>query len=515
MINPFRWLDNAFPTKLKMGGYEGASTTRRLSSWGITSYGPNSVIEGSITSLRSRSRDLARNNSEGASGVGVMTANMVGRGITPKWNTGNKNLDKQIKALWDDSVSEIDYDERCDFSGLQMIATDAVQISGEVLVQFYYPRRNFGYTVPFQVKIIEADHLYDGFNHTLENGRSVRMGIEFTKAGKRAAYHVYREHPGDSLVWGGGSSLNTIRIPASDMLHIFLPKRPGQIRGVPWLASVITRLRQLDEYEDAELARKKVAAFFGAFITSKSGEPDATMLGGDETTETDSTGATQTVQSMEPGLIQYLDEDEDVKFAEPADVGGNYEVWIKRQLHAIAAAWGITYEQLTGDLKGVTYSSIRAGLLEFRRRCQMLQNVLLINQFCKPIVNRWLDMAVLSGALKIDLEDYVLNKKKYQKTIWYPDGWDWVDPEKEAKGRHLEMRDGTKSRRQVVAEQDRDVEELDAEIAEDNKRADELGLIFDSDPRRVSASGVKHKTEGSGSSPGNPVNDSGGGMEDE
>lgn len=494
-MSPFKWLDNLFPTKLSMSGYEGATTTRRLSSWGITSYGPNSAIDGSISNLRSRSRNLARNNSEASAGVMVMTSNMVGRGITPRWNTGNKALDKRIKALWDQSVSEMDYDDRNDFYGLQAMVTDAVQVSGEVLAQFSYPRRNSGYTVPFQVKLLEGDHLYDCFNHTLEGGRSVRMGIEFTKAGKRAAYHIYKEHPGDSLVWGGGSSLNTVRVPVNDMLHIFLPKRPGQIRGVPWLSAVISKLRQLDEYEDAELARKKVAAFFGAFITSKSGEPDNTMLPGTESTETNSAGATETVQAMEPGLIQYLGEDEDVKFAEPADVGGNYEVWIKRQLHAIAAAWGITYEQLTGDLKGVTYSSIRAGLLEFRRRCQMLQNILLINQFCKPIANRWLDMAVLSGALDLDLEEYARNKKKYQRTIWYPDGWDWVDPEKEAKGRLLEMRAGSKSRRQVVAEQDRNIEELDAEIAEDNERADRLGLVFDSDPRNLSASGVKHKTE--------------------
>ena len=69
------------------------------------------------------------------------------------------------------------------------------------------------------------------------------------------------------------------------------------------------------------------------------------------------------------------------------------------QLRSIAAGMGITYEQLTGDLTGVNYSSIRAGLLEFRRRCEQFQHQVIVFQMCRPIWQTWIDAAILSGAL--------------------------------------------------------------------------------------------------------------------
>lgn len=436
-----------------------------------------------------------RNNPDAVAGVNSMTSNLVGRGISPRWRTGNKSLDRKIKALWDQSIKEIDYDGNLDFYGLQAMVADTVQISGEVLVSFNYLRRRRGLAVPFQIRVLEADHLYDTFNTTLPNGNSLRLGVEFTRGGRRVAYHIYKEHPGEMLVITE-KSIDTIRVPESEMLHVYAPRRPGQIRGVPWLANIITRLRQLDEYEDAELMRKKMAAMFGAFVETPSGEDEDSLIPGQNVTATTSDGDTETYSGFEPGMIQYLEPGEKITLAEPADVGGNYDVWIKRQLHSIAKGMGITYEQLTGDLSSVNYSSIRAGLLEFRRRCKMLQNNLMIYKFCRPVAQRWLDIAVLSGA--IDIPDYLENYKKYNNTIWYPDGWEWVDPEKDMKGQKMAVRSGFKSRAQVAAENDRDIDELDEEIASDNKRADKLDLTFDSDPRKVSSTGAKHKEDDDG-----------------
>jgi lambda family phage portal protein len=74
---------------------------------------------------------------------------------------------------------------------------------------------------------------------------------------------------------------------------------------------------------------------------------------------------------------------------------------MRQQLRSIAIGMGITYEQLTGDLSGVNYSSIRAGLIEFRRRCGMLQHNILVFQFCRPVWDRRLELAILSGELDI------------------------------------------------------------------------------------------------------------------
>src|SRR3989338_1395870 len=105
---------------------------------------------------------------------------------------------------------------------------------------------------------------------------------------------------------------------------------------------------------------------------------------------------------------------------------------------------GISYEQLTGDLTQVNFSSIRAGLIEFRRKCEMLQRHIMIHQLCRPVWNKWLQLAVLSGALEIPEND-----KKYRSVKWVPQGWEWVDPLKDQKAQVLAVRSGFRSRAEV------------------------------------------------------------------
>src|SRR4029077_19066455 len=76
-------------------------------------------------------------------------------------------------------------------------------------------------------------------------------------------------HPGDTImVW---PRLQSQRIPADQILHIFEKERPGQIRGVTSFAPVINRMRNLDDYDDAELWRKKIESCFAAFVIQNSG----------------------------------------------------------------------------------------------------------------------------------------------------------------------------------------------------------------------------------------------------
>jgi capsid protein len=102
-----------------------------------------------------------------------------------------------------------------------------------------------------------------------------------------------------------------------------------------------------------------------------------------------------------------------------------------------------------------------------------------------------MDAAVLSWALNI--AGYFPNRRIYRRIKWRPDGWPWVDPVKEILAEQLAIRNGLKSRAQSIAERGGDVESVDKEIAEDNARADDLGLIFDSDPRKTSSSGSIQK----------------------
>ena len=172
----------------------------------------------------------------------------------------------------------------------------------------------------------------------------------------------------------------------------------------------------------------------------------------------------------------------DVKFSEPADVGNSYEPFVKHQERRISRGLGLTYEKFTGDLSGVNYSSIRAGNLEFQRQCLQVINQVIAFQLCQPVARYWLSQAVLSGSIRIP--DFKSNRQAYYRIKWCPDGWPWVDPQKDLEAEKTAIRSGLKSRTESIAERGRDVEQVDAEIAADNDRADGLGLAYDTDPRK-------------------------------
>jgi lambda family phage portal protein len=177
------------------------------------------------------------------------------------------------------------------------------------------------------------------------------------------------------------------------VLHVFHPIAEGQIRSVPWVAPAMVRLWLLDQYDDAELDRKKVAAMFAGFVT-RSGSDDVM---GEDSAQKDSDGAA--LLGLQPGTMQLLLPGEDIKFSDPADVGGSYEAFQYRTLLACCSAMGVPYTNVTGDLRQANYSSLREGKLEFRRRIEQLQHNTLVFQLCRRVWHRWIWDAALPARL--------------------------------------------------------------------------------------------------------------------
>ena len=453
----FRSIRN-FLRKTMSSAYDVAGTGRRLGNWHPTTASINTILSSSLATLRTCSRDIVRRNPYAKNAVNSLVSNCIGTGIKPQSKAKDADFRKKIQELWLQWTDESDAAGICDFYGLQALVLRSVIESGECFVRMKINKKNS--SVPLQLQILEAEHLDTSKDFSLQNGNVVKCGIEFDKSGRRVAYYLYKEHPGDSNAF----NIDSVRIPAHEILHIYEPLRPGQIRGEPWLSNVLLKLQELDQYEDAELVRKKTAAMFAGFVTRL--DPESSVFG-----EKDAQGSIA-IADLEPGTMQFLDPGEDVKFSSPADVGGTYEAFIKQQLRAISVGLGITYEQLTGDLSGVNYSSIRAGLLEFRRKCSALQHNLIVFQLCRPIWNKFIELAILSDTIEMP------NDPTFSLVKWIPQGFAWVDPLKEQNAQMAAVRCGFKSRVEVVSEMGYDVEEIDAEIAADNERARELGLNF-------------------------------------
>jgi hypothetical protein len=243
-----------------------------------------------------------------------------------------------------------------------------------------------------------------------------------------------------------------------------------QIRGVPWVAPAMVRLWLLDQYDDAELDRKKVAAMFAGFVT----RPGADDVMGEDGAQKDADGAA--LVGLQPGTMQLLLPGEDIKLSDPADVGGSYEAFQYRTLLACCAAMGVPYTNVTGDLRQANYSSLREGKLEFRKRIEQFQHGTLVFQLCRAVWQRWLRDAVLADAL--ELPGFAENPVRYFAVKWIPPKWDWVDPLKDRKAEIEAIEAGLKSRSDVIESEGYDAEEVDRRIAADHAREQELGLKF-------------------------------------
>ncbi|MEW5890351.1 MAG: phage portal protein [Pseudomonadota bacterium] len=458
-----------------VGGFEGGLSARRLRGFVASRAHVNTLIQAAGQDMTARARYLIRNNGYAANAVEAFAANAVGYGIKPKSLIADDDLRAAVHKLWAQWVDEADSEWLTDFYGLQRRIARELFIAGEVFVRLRPRYPEDGLVVPLQLQMLPSEML-PFENRTLENGNVLRQGIEFDAIGRRVAYHFLRRHPGD--VTDPALSAETVRVPADAVIHVVDPVDAGQLRGVSRFAPAIVKLFLLDQYDDAELDRKKVAAMFAGFVRRPPKEFDDRL-------ERDEEG--EGLMPLEPGQLQILGEGEDITFSQPADVGGSYEAFQYRTLLQISAALGLPYATLSNDMLKANYSNTRAALVEFRRRIEAFQYSVLVYQLCRPVWQRWLTAAALSGALA--LPNWRNRRREYWACEWLTPKWEWVDPLKDINAEIAAIGAGLKSRAQAVAERGVDIEQLDAEIAADRRREDSLGLRFGRDVPPVAPTG--------------------------
>jgi len=497
--------------------FDGGSSGRRAFGWNPTRLGPTTSIYTSWDRLLARSRDAVRNDPWATSAIDNFESQIISTGIRPRWKIKSKAKRDQVEKEFAKWSKKCDASGRSSFYGLQATAAREMFEGGEVFTRLLTRPPSFKLRIPLQLQLIESEQLplwrnaVSGIGDMeVQNVNSVRTGIEFDQYDRRVAYHFYRAHPGETMFYPL-DGLAFMRVPAEFVVHTYRPLRAGQLRGVPHLTSVLTLLYELEQYTDAELVRKKIQAMFAFFIEKTS--PDIDVI---PTTDGDpATGAQASTTDLgisnaklEAGSVNELLPGEKITYPQ-LPIDSDFASFMRVEGHRFAAAIGATYEQITGDLQGVTYSSIRAGLLDFRRKCEMMQHHIFVHQWCQPIAEAWLKEAVMSGV--IDLPGYVEDPDQYTDILWTPSGWDWVDPLKDVQADIFAVRAGFTTRAHVVAERGQDVTVLDEEWVQDRDRAHDMQLVYDSDPSQVLTKGAKNPTlDADGnpiSVPGAPVGD--------
>lgn len=443
--------------------FEGAAGGRRNDGWIAHGTDANAETGPALQRLRNRARDLRRNNPYAERAITGIADNVVGAGIVPRPTARSDRSNRKLAGTWASwgETPACDADGLENFYGLQHKVMETVAEAGECLIRRRRRLASDGLPVPMQIQILEPDFLDEGKNGT--NGNNVIIqGIEFDGIGRRVAYWLFPEHPGASHA---RVTLTSSRVPADDVIHVYLPRRPGQARGYTWMAPAMQRLRQFDEMEDALLEQAKVAACFAAFVVQGEGA---------------SGKRPPLIERMEPGIIQELGMGDDVKFATPPTFNG-YQQYSWQALHAIAVGMGVPYELLVGDLKGVNFSSGRMGWLHFARRVDVWQWRMMIPMLCERVWGWFVEAQMLTAGGVMEAAG----------AEWVPPRRDMVDPSREVQVIKDRMRLGLLPPDEALREMGyTDPDDVMNRYAASMKRIDELGLVFDFDARKVSGAGL-------------------------
>jgi lambda family phage portal protein len=437
--------------------WDAARTDRRAAGW----HAANTDFSHGVPPLliRQRARQLVRDSPIAARAAQALADNVIGCGIKPLLKLARDNLKAEVLSAWNRWVDQADFEQRMDLYGLQALAAKQMITDGETIIRFY--------TAPdgrLELQVLPAEFLDSNVN----NERTL-AGVEFDQRGRPSGFWLFPTYPGN-----GVRLPTSIRVSASEVLHLFVPQQAGQVRGVSWLAPVLLSLRDLEDFNRATLVKQKVAALLTGFVTTPNDNP----LGASQASD----GAWGV--SLEPGTLQKLSPGENIEFSQPPDVS-SYSDYTKTILRSIAAGLGLPYSVLTGDLSDTSYSSARVGLLDFRRHIEALQWSFIFS-FCRPVFQRWLELEVLRGALPLPQEglDFYINA-----VTWTPPAMQMTDPQREVDATVRAIRAGLMSREQAISSLGWDREEIDAQIAAGNSAADQLGLVLDSDPRKVTQQG--------------------------
>lgn len=434
--------------------YDAASRGRRTAGWKAPATAADAAAGASRSRLRQLSRDMIRNRPYAARAQAVVTGNVVGAGITPSVMMPQGTNDPESakaalvflkKHLMTPAIDAYGVQS---LPGLQTQVMNTVFADGEVLVRLRMRNRIYNPELPlmFQVQLLEGDYLDETITSYGQN--EVIEGIEYGPTGRIEAYHLYDRHPGD-VRWWSKRALTSSRIPAGQMLHIRRADRPGQMRGVPWLAPVMMTMGEISDYQEAQILKQRIAALMAYFIQS------------DEDAQVDPNS--RSIEEIEPGAIVQLKPGQQVTPTQPPTVEG-YGEFMRQAIWTIAMGIGITGESLSGDLRGVNFSSGRMGRMEMDRFVQIWQQQLVVAQFCDGI-GRWA------------LETWRMQAAGDRNLPTMPESIGWtaprrplIDPSKEIKAAKDEVDAGFTSRQRKQRELGYDPDTIAEERREDAAR---------------------------------------------
>jgi len=455
-------------------GYRGAKRERPYTNWLPDTASPDEDILPDLDDMRGRSRDLIRNDPHAAGLVEVWTSNVIGNGLTPQ-----SRIDREMIGLTEEQATRFErgaerawrrFARQSDYTG-QMSEVERQALTFRQIFEngdvFLLPRRMNDPRRPYSVaiEVIEADRVTTPFSKMSRT--EYREGVEVDQStGAPIAYWIKKTHPGGS----SGQVNDFVRIPATgqqgrrQVFHLYRVLRPGQSRGVPWLAPALGTFKDISQYFKAELIAAKVAACQGVFVTTDDPLGDA-LKARSNTSKPDET--------VSPGLLRYLEPGQSVQDFSPNRPNPEFDPFILRALRSAGASIQTPYELTSQDFSQTTYTSGRMALTEIRRNFRGFHR-----WFAQKAVQPFYDLVIEEAVLKGDIEAprFFENQEEYLRVNWVGTGWTWVDPQREVAATIDSINNCMSTIADELAARGLDWEDVMEQRAREVRRLEELGL---------------------------------------
>lgn len=440
---------------LGTGGYKGGKRDRRATrNWLPGGGSADADLLPELDDLRARSRDLARNLPIATGAVATNKTHVVGDGLVL-----NAQCNRDVLGISEEQASQFnkraerefalfcksaDFTTVQHFADQQAMAFGGVLESGDIFAIRRY-RLDPGNVYGTKVQMVESDMVSNPFR--MSDTDTLVAGIEHTRQGVPIAVHVSDRHPGDLRA----KALKWRRVPIryndgrDIVLHLFERLRPGQTRGVPYLAPVVEALKSLGDYTDAEVRAAVVSAMFTVFVKNAADEASGPL-------PSDGTGSDGKDElELGPGAIVDLAQGEDVTIANPGRPNPQFDAFVTAFLRQIGVALELPFELLIKHFTA-SYSASR-GALElayhtFRRRRNWL-----VRKFLQPVYGWFMEEAVLIGRLEAPgFFDDPLIRDAWLNATWTGPVRISLDAKKDAEADRIDVEMRVKTRQQVMTE---------------------------------------------------------------
>ncbi|MBV6817780.1 phage portal protein [Rahnella sp. PD12R] len=480
-----------------------------MANWQPALWSPDNEVNIYRDRIVSRVRDMARNDGWASGSVTRILDNAVGANFRPiakvdyralAMQTGIKAFDakwadeygRAVEAAWrtwaKDPNCYCDVERKKTVSQMLRLAFRHKLVDGDALAVLQYRTDRLGHgraRYATTVQIVDPDRLSNP--QQVFDMLKIRGGVEIDDDGVPVAYHIRKAHMGDW--WSAEKTMTWERIKRETawgrpiVVHDFDSERAGQHRGTSVFTPIVQRLKMLIKYDEVELQASILNAIFGAYITSPY---DPRLF--EDGLKTDDVLEYQDMRtdfhkdnriSLQSGArMPILAPGEEVATVNAARPTSNFAAFESAALRNVAAALGISTQQLTQDWSDVNYSSARSAMLEAwktltRRRDDFASG------FAQPIFSSFIEELHDLGEVPLPAgaPEFLAAKAAYCRAQWMGPGRGWVDPVAEKKGAILGMDSGMSTLEMEVSENvGEDWEELLDQRAREVEAFKERGL---------------------------------------